>query len=59
MGLPTRYPGATFADLRPIMSLDKKARGSALRFVLLDGLRRPVIVEAPDEAVLEAAHAAL
>jgi 3-dehydroquinate synthase len=41
------------------MSLDKKSRGATLRFVLLVGLRHPVIVEGPDEAVLEDAYAAI
>ena len=41
------------------MSLDKKARGATLRFVLLDGLRHPVIVEGPDEDVLADAYAAI
>jgi len=34
------------------MSLDKKARGSALRFVLLDAVADPFVAVAPDEAVL-------
>jgi 3-dehydroquinate synthase len=59
LGLPVAYSGATWSDLRATMSLDKKTRGAMLRFVLLDGLRHPVIVEGPDEAVLEDAYAAL
>ena len=39
-------------------TLDKKSRGATLRFVLLDGLRHPVIVEGPDEAILAASYAA-
>jgi 3-dehydroquinate synthase len=59
VGLPISYSGATWSDLRATMSLDKKTRGATLRFVLLDGLRHPVIVEGPDEDVLEDAYAAL
>ncbi len=51
LGLPLRY-GAPFEELRPIMSLDKKARGASLRLVGLSALGEPVIVEDPDEAVL-------
>jgi 3-dehydroquinate synthase len=59
VGLPVTYSRAAWSDLRATMSLDKKSRGSTLRFVLLDGLRHPVIVEGPDEAVLEDAYAAI
>jgi 3-dehydroquinate synthase len=59
VGLPVTYSGAPWADLRTTMSLDKKARGATLRFVLLDGLRHPVIVEGPDEGVLAESYAAL
>ncbi|HEY8664524.1 MAG TPA: 3-dehydroquinate synthase [Propionibacteriaceae bacterium] len=59
VGLPITYDGASWSDLRATMSLDKKARGATLRFVLLDGLRHPVIVEGPDEALLANAYAAI
>jgi 3-dehydroquinate synthase len=59
VGLPITYRGAAWSDLRATMSLDKKARGATLRFVLLDGLRHPVIVEGPDEDVLADAYDAL
>ena len=36
------------------MRVDKKARGSRLRFVVLDGLARPAMLEGPDDALLEA-----
>ena len=38
------------------MSLDKKARGGALRLVLLDAVGVPFIAEAPDEDVLRATY---
>lgn len=59
VGLPITYSAAGWPSLRATMSLDKKARGATLRFVLLDGLRHPVIVEGPDEGVLAEAYAAL
>ena len=59
VGLPVTYGGASWSDLRATMSLDKKARGATLRFVLLDGLRHPVIVEGPDEDLLADAYAAI
>lgn len=56
VGLPITYTGAPWEQLRQTMAVDKKARGTTLRLVLLDGLRRPVVVEGPDEAVLRAAY---
>ena len=41
------------------MRVDKKARGSVLRFVVLDGLARPGILADPDPALLDAAWAAV
>ena len=46
-----------FASLLESMKIDKKARGNSLRFVLLDGLAKPVTVADPDPAVLAAAYA--
>jgi 3-dehydroquinate synthase len=34
------------------MGLDKKARGTRLRFVVLDGLGRPGILDDPPEELL-------
>lgn len=59
VGLPLTYAPDAFADLRATMNLDKKTRGAALRFVLLDAVAAPFIAEAPDERVLEAAYADL
>lgn len=56
VGLPTRYRPNAFAGLLETMRVDKKARGNRIRFILLDGLARPVAVDDPDPAVLAAAY---
>ncbi|HET6816864.1 MAG TPA: 3-dehydroquinate synthase [Mycobacteriales bacterium] len=56
VGLPTSYDGNSWKALRDGMSSDKKSRGSRLRFVVLDGLARPGILEQPDEGMLERAY---
>ena len=57
LGLPTAYAAEAWPDLRAAMSVDKKARGDALRFVVLEGLARARILADPDETLLEAAYA--
>jgi 3-dehydroquinate synthase len=57
VGLPTAYAGAGWPTLREAMQVDKKARGDRLRFVVLDDVARPAILEAPAAALLEAAFA--
>ena len=54
VGLPTTYAG-DWAALQPVMAVDKKSRGSRLRFVVLDGLAKPRILEDPDPSLLVAA----
>ena len=54
--LPVTYRPGAFEQLLETMRIDKKARGNRLRFVLLDGLARPVTVDDPDPAVLAAAY---
>jgi 3-dehydroquinate synthase len=44
-------------ELLEVMQIDKKARGSVQRFIVLDGLGKPGTVEDPDPAVVEAAYA--
>lgn len=56
VGLPVGYAGADFEDLLAAMRVDKKARGSQLRFVVLGGLGRPQVLAGPDEADLRAAY---
>jgi 3-dehydroquinate synthase len=55
VGLPVRYSGAGWTELHAAMRIDKKARGSRLRFVVLDALARPSILEAPADELLAAA----
>jgi 3-dehydroquinate synthase len=59
VGLPTSYDGAPWQELFAAMRIDKKSRGDLLRFVVLDGLARPAVLEGPDEALLEQAFAAV
>ncbi|WP_018350111.1 3-dehydroquinate synthase [Longispora albida] len=59
VGLPVQYRKESWADLRAAMRIDKKARGSALRFVVLDGLAQPAILTGPAEDVLEEAFQAV
>lgn len=57
IGLPTTYAGGRWDRLLSAMRVDKKARGDLLRFVVLDGVARPSILEGPDPALLAAAYA--
>jgi 3-dehydroquinate synthase len=54
--LPVTYRSGAFEQLLDTMKVDKKARGNRLRFVLLDGLARPVTVDNPDPSLLVAAY---
>jgi 3-dehydroquinate synthase len=56
VGLPTTWDGAPFDDLLATMRVDKKARGSQLRFVVLGGLAEPRILAGPDEDLLRSAY---
>lgn len=50
--LPISYPADRWAKLLETMRRDKKARGSLLRFVILEALAKPRIYEVPDESIL-------
>jgi 3-dehydroquinate synthase len=56
VGLPTGYRAGAWPRLREAMAVDKKARASALRLVVLDGLARPGILDDPPEDLLEQAY---
>jgi 3-dehydroquinate synthase len=56
VGLPTRWRGAPFEELVATMRVDKKSRGDLLRFVVLDGLAHPTVLEGPDEALLRSSY---
>src|SRR5882757_47725 len=57
VGLPLTYRGDQWPKLVETMKIDKKSRGDVLRFIVLDGLAKPTILEGPDPAVLLAAYA--
>ena len=59
VGLPTRWHDAPFEQLLATMRVDKKSRGDLLRFVVLDDLARPSVLEGPDEELLRASYAVL
>jgi len=59
VGLPVNYSGASWDDLRPLMSRDKKTRGASLRMVLLRGLGDVTIAKDPPEDALRDAFEAL
>lgn len=56
LGLPLGYPAGRWSSLLAVMKRDKKARGSLLRFVILDGIAKPTILAGPDESLLFAAY---
>ncbi|WP_171172226.1 3-dehydroquinate synthase [Streptomyces sp. I05A-00742] len=57
VGLPVTYRGDQWPKLLETMRIDKKTRGDRLRFIVLDGLAKPTVLEGPDPAMLLAAHA--
>jgi 3-dehydroquinate synthase len=56
LGLPVSYPAAAWPALRAAFGVDKKSRGSVLRFVVLDGLANPGILSGPDDELMAAAY---
>ncbi|MBL6279983.1 3-dehydroquinate synthase [Micromonospora fiedleri] len=59
LDLPTHYPADAWSGLLAAMRVDKKARGNRLRFVVLDGLARPAILDGPDDDLLRTAYNAV
>ncbi|GHA89541.1 hypothetical protein GCM10010330_49830 [Streptomyces tendae] len=56
VGLPLHYRYDQWPKLVENMKVDKKSRGDLLRFIVLDGLAKPTVLEGPDPAVLLAAY---
>jgi len=59
LGLPTRYAPGHADELMAAMAIDKKARGSLLRFVVLNGIGNPGIWAGPDPLFLTSAYDAI
>jgi 3-dehydroquinate synthase len=55
VGLPVTYRADTWPRLLEAMRVDKKARANRLRFIVLAGLAKPVVLDSPDPALLAAA----
>ena len=55
VGLPTSYAG-DWQRISAAMRVDKKTRGNRLRFVVLDALASPRILDDPDPGLLVAAY---
>lgn len=56
VGLPLTYRYDQWPRLLETMKVDKKSRGDLLRFIVLDGLAKPTVLEGPDPAILLAAY---
>jgi 3-dehydroquinate synthase len=52
LGLPVRYRAEAWPELIAAMRVDKKSRGSRIRFVVLRGLADPSILESPADELL-------
>jgi 3-dehydroquinate synthase len=56
LGLPTTYRPGAWPQLLATMQRDKKSRGGMLRFIVLDDIAKPTVLQAPDESLLFAAY---
>ena len=56
LGLPVTYRPGVWPQLQTAMRRDKKTRGDRLRFVVLDDIARPAILDSPDPQALVAAY---
>jgi 3-dehydroquinate synthase len=59
VGLPVTYAADAFPELLATMALDKKTRGSTLRFVILDAVARAAIMAGPPVELLGEAYRAV
>jgi 3-dehydroquinate synthase len=57
LGLPLSYDASAWPKLLETMRIDKKSRADRLRFIVLQGLAKPTVLEAPDPQLLAAAYA--
>jgi 3-dehydroquinate synthase len=56
VGLPTTFLPGAWPALREAMAVDKKSRGTRMRFVVLDGPARPAILDDPPEDLMARAY---
>lgn len=56
LSLPTSYPLGRWKTLLATMQRDKKARAGMLRFIVLDDIGRPTVLNGPDESLLYLAY---
>ena len=56
LSLPHSYPAGRWPTLLATMQRDKKTRGAMLRFIVLDGLARPSVLQGPETSLLFAAY---
>jgi 3-dehydroquinate synthase len=56
LGLPMTYRADKWEQLLSTMQRDKKSRGGSLRFVVLDGIGRPSMLNAPTPELLFTAY---
>ncbi|TFC03274.1 3-dehydroquinate synthase [Cryobacterium mannosilyticum] len=54
--LPTSYPVGRWNTLLATMQRDKKTRSGMLRFIVLDDIGKPTVLEGPDASLLFAAY---
>jgi 3-dehydroquinate synthase len=54
--LPTKFDRQAWTKILPMLSLDKKARGNTLRFVVLNGIGSTIRLEDVSSAELDAAY---
>ncbi|GAA1891267.1 3-dehydroquinate synthase [Asanoa iriomotensis] len=59
LGLPTTYAAEAWPDLLATMRVDKKARGSRLRFIVLDSLAETDVLDGPTDDLLADAFTAV
>ncbi|WP_210505690.1 3-dehydroquinate synthase [Naasia sp. SYSU D00057] len=56
LGLPMEYPAGRWQSLLATMRRDKKARGALLRFIVLDDIGKPTVLQGPEDQLLFAAY---